>query len=384
MSEMLKSRLEQYPEISFIEGKSFEGFLANLLEIYQKKYKELTGEETEFSASDPVRLVLYSCSVLLYQGLQHVDRAGKMGLLKYSTGEFLDNLAALRSVSRESAKAAVAKERFYLSVVLGNSISIPKGTRVKGGELFFATTEAVEISAGQLYADASISCLTLGKDGNDFLPGEINVLVDPIPYIVMVENIEKSVGGADKESDEALAERIYLSSSAHSTAGPEAAYRYWVLSYDTTIQDCRIRSESPGEVDIYILLQDGKLPESSFLEDLEAFLSSDEKRPLTDKVIVKAPEKKEYAIDATYYISKSDCEMEETIQQQTEAAVQSYISWQQAAIARDINPSRLMYELIRAGVKWAEIRSPVFTELTGASVAVPASVNLIYGGLQDD
>ena len=36
--------------------------------------------------ADPDRLILYSCAVAIYQGLQYEDKAGKMGLLKYSTG----------------------------------------------------------------------------------------------------------------------------------------------------------------------------------------------------------------------------------------------------------------------------------------------------------
>ena len=111
---------------------------------------------------------------------------------------------------------------------------------------------------------------------------------------------------------------------------------------------------------------------------------SDTRRPLTDLVQVKAPEAQEYQIDVTYYIRSADRDMADTIRQQAEAAVNTYATWQEGAIGRDINPSRLMYELMQAGVKWAQIRSPAFTEITGAKVAKAGSINLIYGGLQDD
>lgn len=386
MSEAIKERLGQYPEISFIEGQSFEQFLGDLTKTYQNKYKELTGQEAELSASDPVRLILNSCSVLLYQGMQYIDRAAKMGLLKYSTGDFLDNLAAMKNVARNQAQAAVATERFYLSGTRSATVTIPKGIRVKAGDLFFATTDQVDIFPGKEYVDITIRCLTPGSVGNGFLPGEINTLVDPVNYIARVENTTKSEGGADKESDEALAERIYLSPSAYSTAGPEDAYRYWVMTYSPAIQDCKIYSESPGEVDVYVMLQGGTVPDNTFLAALENYLMQDNKRPLTDLVKVKAPEKMHYKIDITYYIKKSDRDMVETIKQRAGAAVQSYIDWQQAAIARDINPSQLMYELMQAGIKWADITEPKFCEVTGAKIAVTSSdaVNLTYGGLQDD
>lgn len=384
MSETIIKRLEQYPDISFIEEVSFDTFLSELIKEYQNRYRELTGENRELAASDPNRLILYSCAVLIYQGFQYVDRAGKMGLLKYSVGDFLDNLAAMKNVERLPAQAAVTTERFYLSAVRAAPVTIPKGTRVKGGELFFATTVPGEIAAGAEYLELPVRCLTPGSIGNGFLPGEISVLVDPVNYIARVENTEKTEGGTDRESDGDLAERIYLSPSSYSTAGPEDAYRYWVTTYSTAIRDCKIYSEAPGEVDIYVLLQNGELPEAAFLNGLSDFLARDNKRPLTDKVVVKAPATESYSIDVTYYINQSDQDMAEIIKQKAEAACEHYVDWQQAAIARDINPSKLMFELMQAGVKWAEIRSPVFTEITGAKVAKPSATKLIYGGLQDD
>lgn len=384
MSKSAKKRLEQYPEISFINNQSFETFLAELIEIYQDKYKELTGQEKELSASDPMRLLLYSNSILLYQGLQYIDRAAKMGLLKYSTGEFLDNLAAIKNVKRLPAKKAVATVRFFISALRDTPVLIPKGTRVKGGELFFATSKQAQIEGGNEYADIPVQCVLTGSKGNGFLPGEIKILVDPVNYIARIENITKTVGGADEEDDEILAERIYLSPSAYSTAGPVDAYRYWVMTYSTVIQDCQIVSEEPGEVDIYIMLQDGEIPEQAFIDGLSDFLEMDNRRPLTDRVVVKVPETQEYMIDATYYISKSNQDMLEVIKQKAAAACQYYVKWQQAAISRDINPSKLMYELMQAGVKWAEIRKPAFTRIEGAKVAIPSSVNLVYGGLEDD
>ena len=377
-------RLEQYPDVSFIEGKSFDAFLSELVEAYGNEYRKQTGLDAQLAAADPIRLVLYSCSVMLYQALQYIDRAGKMGLLKYSTGEFLDNLAAMKNTERLPAQPAVTTVRFTLSAVRSQAVKIPKGTRVKGGELFFAVTEAGSIPEGEKTVDLPVECLTAGTAGNGFLPGEIQTLVDPVHYIAKVSNLTESSGGSDAESDEALAERIYLAPSKYSTAGPEDAYRYWVMSYSSAIQDCRIASDSPGEVDIYVILSGGELPDEAFLSGLSQELSGSSRRPLTDKVVVKAPQKQEYQIEATYYIGKENQGMEAEIKARAEAACQNYVSWQKAAIGRDINPSRLMYELMQAGIKWADIKSPAFTQVTGDKVAVASKITLTYGGLQDD
>ena len=93
---MSVTRIKNYPEISFIEETSFEELKEKMISDYEKRYRELTGNEISLAQADPYRLILYACAVAIYQGYQYEDRAGKMGLLKYSTGEFLDNLAALK------------------------------------------------------------------------------------------------------------------------------------------------------------------------------------------------------------------------------------------------------------------------------------------------
>ena len=100
-----------------------------------------------------------------------------------------------------------------------------------------------------------------------------------------------------------------------------------------------VTSESPGEVDIYVLLEDGELPGEEFISGLQDFLDDETRRPLTDHVVVKAPQTVEYTIEGTYYISRDRQEMAAVIQKQVEAARDEFIRWQKSAIARDINPS---------------------------------------------
>lgn len=141
-------RLKNYPDVTFIEAVSFEELKEQLIKDYEKQYKELTGNAVTLAAADPYRLILYACAVAIYQGYQYEDKAGKMGLLKYSTGEFLDNLAALKGVVRNEAAPAKTTMRFLLSAEQSRKAVIPKGTRVKGQELYFEIMETGEIPAG--------------------------------------------------------------------------------------------------------------------------------------------------------------------------------------------------------------------------------------------
>lgn len=378
----MENRFSDYPDVSFIENTSFSELQESLIRDYEDKYKELTGEEVSLGLADPYRLILYSCAVAIYQGYQYEDRAGKMGLLKYSTGDFLDNLAAFKKVKRNEASPAHTIIRFTLSDTVERAVFIPKGTKLKGPEHYFITTQKGEIKSGQLYTDIPAECEISGTIGNGYLPGEIKRLTDLLPYTMNVSNLVTTNGGADRESDEELAERIYLSPVSYSTAGPERAYEYWVKTFSSSIGECRIVSESPGEVDIYVTMADGTIPDDDFLKDLEVYLSDSNVRPLTDQVVVKKPEEVKYDIELIYYICNEDRDREETMKEAVSTACHNYIAWQKK-VGRDINPAQLLYYIMGTGVKMAEIIKPVFTEIPDSALAVPNQITLDYGGRRD-
>ena len=93
-------QIENLPEVSFIDDIKLGNVQANLISFYKEKYKELTKQECNLKRTDPVALILYACSVQLFHTLLYVDRAGKLDLLKYAYDEFLDNLAALKGITR--------------------------------------------------------------------------------------------------------------------------------------------------------------------------------------------------------------------------------------------------------------------------------------------
>ena len=67
------------------------------------------------------------------------------------------------------------------------------------------------------------------------------------------------------------------------------------------IIDVAINSPSAGVVNIYPLTKDGN-PSEEILEIVEKYLNEDKIRPLTDKVQVLSPEKKDFSIIATIYL----------------------------------------------------------------------------------
>lgn len=65
-------------------------------------------------------------------------------------------------------------------------------------------------------------------------------------------------------------------------------------------------------------------------------------------------------------------------------AVNAYVLWQRSDIGKDINPSELEHRIRAAGAKRAVIRSPAFTVVSTTERRSPGTVNLVYGGLEDD
>lgn len=373
------------PDISFIDWMTLEDVQAGMVRDYENQYAELTGRDTySLSRADPMSLVLFACSVQIYQALMYVDRAGKQDLLKYSYGSYLEHLGAFKGLTREPAKPARCLVKFTLSDTRPDAIAIPGGTRVTNGEIYFATEDYAEIPSGETEIILNCVCLQDGVSGNDLLPGDINILVDPIAYVAGVENTTESSGGSDLESDEDFVYRIYIAPSKYSVAGPDDAYIYWAKTYNQGIEDVYVNSDEPVDVIVEFIMEDGELPDEAMIQGLQKYLEDEKIRPLTDRVTVKAPETVDYTLEMTYYINASDTRQANTIQGKVNAAIEEYIAWQRSKIGRDINPSELVKLVIAAGAKRAEIVKPVFQKINKADVAKLTAKKVTYGGIEDD
>ena len=138
--------LRDFPDVSFIDGMSIEDIQEYYMAAMQERYKELTGNELVMHEADPIRLIAYADCLLLYQIAQYADRAGKMALLKYSYGDFLENIGALKGVARTKGAPAKTTLLFTLSVKRPGVTVIPAGTRVTASDgVYFKTIDILEI-----------------------------------------------------------------------------------------------------------------------------------------------------------------------------------------------------------------------------------------------
>jgi len=380
----LKSVME-YPDISFIDNLTQEDLLDKMIAWFLEKRKELTGKDISLGYADDRRLILQTGAYYIYQAFMMTDNAGKMGLLKYATGDYLEELGALKGVSRLQERGSTVTLRYSMETARESATSVPAGSRATAGDgVFFATDEYVEIPAGSLYVDVTAYCEKTGKDTNVYAVGEITKMEVQVPFIDAVTNITKAQNGRDVESDDDLRERIYLAPEAFTAAGSKGAYEYHVRTYDSSIEDVYIVSPEPRIVDIRVILEGGELPEEEYIQGLTEYLQRDDIKMLTDEVHVMAPEVVNYDLDVKYYINESDRASAETIKQQVNKAINQYILWQGTKIGRDINPDILIRFMTEAGAKRVEVTAPVFTKIPSGSVSVAGAETITYGGLEDD
>lgn len=378
-------------------------------------YESISGRV--LSQSDPIRLFLEAIATIIINQRSVIDFAAKQNLLSYTTDEYVDYLAELVGVKRNQAEPAKTTIRFTLSQPLGSVYTVPAGTLLNAGALEFSTTEDLDIAIGQVTGDVTAECTTPGTIGNNLLPGQIRVLVEPLPYVSAVENITTSNGGSEREGVESMVERIRLAPSSFSVAGPRDAYIYWALTANPAIIDVSVSTPDPdnirelvysvleshsaspelisdmqdalenatwpGTVDVRPLLEGGTIPQHEVLDQVNSVLSADDVRPFTDVVEVNAPEVAGYNVDVDYWVRSADAASSVSIQAAVNAAVQDYIKWQKTKIGRDIVPDELIHRMMSAGAKRVVVNSPTYTVLDDTQVAQEGTVIVEYQGLED-
>lgn len=353
--------------------------------------------------SDERRIFLNQQTQVIVALKNDINNSGKENLLRYATKEKLDALGEFQGATRLPAQKAKTVCRITLSSPRNTSTIITKGKKVTpDGVLFFVLSNDVTIPANISSALAEFEAAETGEIYNEFAPGQIKNIVDPIPYVSSIVNIEESIGGADIEDDDRFRERIRLAPKSFSVAGPEGAYEYWAKTADVNITDVYVDSPSPGTVKIITLLKNGEIPNQEVLDKVLTVCSARDVRPLTDKVEVGTPTIIEYNIDLTYYLDKQlqteESKFRKNIEGQSldfmDGAIKEFINWQQEKLGRAINPDELRYRIQNAAsytdiygnsytaVRRVVLNSPVHIDVLSDEVAKVGLITVNYGGLE--
>mgnify|MGYP001149717920 FL=1 len=375
----------EYPDIEFVETDT-ETIENSLIALWELMYEKMTGKKKKVYPASPERLYIAYTAAIIVQQRIIINETAKKNVPRYANGKYLDSLGELfKDTFRLPEARATAIFRFHISEPQPQSVIVPQGTRINfDGEIVFSTTEELEIHAGDTYGDVLGECQTAGIVGNNIATGQIKEIMDTYDFYWKVENITRTAGGADKESDQSYYERLRESMEGFSTAGPVGGYIYHVKSVSTAIADVTATSPEPGLVDIRVLLNGGEMPTEATMQEIQDALNASTVRPLTDRVIVSKPEEVPFSVDVTIYLPRYSQTSSTIIERDARSAVAAYIKWQTEKMGRDINPSRLHNFLMEAGLKRAEIRKPDFTVVHETSVARLTGETVLNGGTEDE
>ncbi len=140
------------------------------------------------------------------------------------------------------------------------------------------------------------------------------------------------------ESDAQLRERIKLAPSQYSSAGARSSYKFYAKSANAMITDVSVSSPVPGTVLIVPLTEVDETP-AQVITDVYDVCSAENVRPLTDTVIVSAPEREDYAItvDVVLYDGADAATERESIS----SALEEYATAKREKLGLDIIRSHI-------------------------------------------
>ena len=345
-------------------------------------YQEKTGKTLQDAQIERILIDVGSYRETLLR--IKIQVIAESNLLNYATLDVLKHIGILVGVTILEAKYSSATFLFTLDTVQTFDITIASGTQIESndGKYIFETTEDLIIRAGSLTASVKATCTTAGDDTNGYEINSITNLLTPLGYVVTVTNTTVTSGGQDEESADSLRERIRQAPESFSNAGSKGAYKFHTLSADQSIIDVVVISPSAGVVEIYPLVSSGT-PSDELISTVQAYLSDDKIRPLTDNVIVKKPEAVDFSITAklTLY-SYADIT---SVQAAVNEGLNSYKMTLKSKLNKDIVPNQIIAILNAIyGVYNIELISPEFQSLEANQWANLQGINISYEGEIDE
>ncbi|MDD2870136.1 baseplate J/gp47 family protein [Neomegalonema sp.] len=362
------------PEPSFVE-RDPRGLTAQMV----ANYEAMTGRKLQ-----PAQVERLLIDVIAYrESLVRIaiQEAAKQNLLAYAAFPMLDHLGDLWGVRRLDAAPAVTTLRFSLEAPRAGATIIPKGARVRTGDgrAVFAATAPLEIPADATSAEIAAAAEEAGETGNGYVEGQIAALLDPLPGISAV-NVSTSHGGRAHEDDDRLRTRIREAPRSFSVAGPVGAYRWHAMSAHQSITDVAVTSPRPGLVRIHVLTDVGA-PGQELLDLVQARLSNDKIRPLTDRVEVVPPIRAPYRIrgSVTFYRDVDALAAMAAVSR----AAEVWAAAKRAALGRDLVESQLVAALSVSGVYRVQLEEPLWRELGPEEWADCTEIGLLLAGAAD-
>lgn len=194
--------------------------------------------------------------------------------------------------------------------------------------------------------DAARACMMAYATGSD------------LENLAALLGVTRLTDGEEPELDDRLRLRAQMALEGVTVAGSHGSYVFHALSASNLVKDVAVDSPAPGQVRVTVLSTDGDgTPDSELIDTVDAYLSAETRRPLTDEVTVEAAEIVPFAVTATLQIYPGPASA--PILAAAQAAVQMYV-FEHAKLGMDVTLSGLYAALHQpGGVKKVVLASPL-------------------------
>ena len=209
-----------------VSAKTYEEILQEMTESFQSR----SGFYPDNASDIGIRLKVLASQI--YSLNYKLNWIWKQSSPLSATGEFLDNHAAQKGLTRREGKYAEGELTFYVLQPLSGDIDIEQGTVVATNTLVsakrFQTTAAATIPAGQTEVTVHAKAVEMGLEGN-VSAGSIKVIENGGANL-FVTNESAFVSGAQPETDEELRKRILETYTKPVFGGSPSYYKSLALS----------------------------------------------------------------------------------------------------------------------------------------------------------
>lgn len=213
--------------------------------------------------------------------------------------------------------------------------------------------------------DAAHACMLAYASGSD---------LDHLAALLAVERLPG-------EDDARLRNRAQMALEGQTVAGSVGSYVFHALSASTQVKDAAVDSPTPGTVRVTILASDGDgTPGSDLIATVQAALSAEDVRPLSDLVQVNAAQVVPFAVAAVLDIYPGPAGA--PLQLAAQAALDAYLS-DHARLGYDITLSGLYAALHQPGVQRVHLSSPAADVVIGPHQAAHCTATSITLGVID-
>ena len=181
------------------------------------------------------------------------------------------------------------------------------------------------------------------------------------------------------ERDDDFRRRIVLAPEGFSVAGPRGAYIFHALSADEDVLDVSAISPDPGEVLVTVLSRTGNgTPAAPVLAAVDAALTAQDVRPLTDLVTVQGADVVDFAVVATltFYFGPD----KSVVLANAQAALDAWLD-SQRRLGRTITRAGIIGALMVEGMHNVALASPAADlTFTSAQAGYCTGITLTDGG----